>query len=93
MFAQPPAALMTRLQKIKRPKTLIAAARDHQRRSRGLGVSTLGLLDLLDKEEALNQQRKSQDADYNVQRHIKTLSALMTEARTWQAPSDVSVPG
>jgi len=40
------------------------------------------LLTLYEAEDAINEQRKTGDATYNIARHVSVLAALMNEART-----------
>ena len=83
----------TALNSLKRPQLLIDAARLGARRFRrkrhlrsispnasGLDRSAL-LRDLIEKEHDQDWNRRSGSTDYNVQRHVLLLSALIFEAK------------
>ena len=83
----------TRLQKISRPKFLVEAAmlglREYNRGRtlarvlRGENVPPPGLaFDVLwEREDALDQERRTEDAAYSPAKHIELLIALICEAR------------
>ncbi len=82
---------------LKRPSLLVRAARfglDDYRRDRALRrilkteelpSTGAALLQLMDIENALNDRRKLQSAEYNAAMHITVLTAIMGEARLLQA--------
>lgn len=91
-----------RLKALRRPRLLIRAARcgasDYIRGrdlKRALRCATLptpsrAAAALLDTEEQLEYARKSGDQEYNPQRHVEVLIALMGEARLLAPSSQVA---
>jgi hypothetical protein len=89
--------LQTQVKQLKRPGLLVRAARfsiDEYRRNRDLprllpdlSLSGFGpaLMALLDAEYAVNLMRLAQDHDYSLLRHIELLTAIMAEARDFEA--------
>ncbi|MEM8775020.1 MAG: DUF6477 family protein [Pseudomonadota bacterium] len=85
--------LLTTLNKLKRPRLLINAARigmtEYRREShlqRHLGGETLpqsseALARLLELEVDMNTKRRESAAGYSVSRHVDILIAMMNEAR------------
>jgi len=81
------------LKNLKRPKLLVQAARfglDEYRREvdllRTLEITTLprpveGILQLIDLENELNEQRETKRSDYDMARHINAVTAIMAEQR------------
>ena len=94
--------LMTRLQHLRRPRILMKAARigagDYKRSvhlTRILGTSGAPqsesvLIRLMDAEESLNDQRLSEDAAYDMLRHVDVLIALVAEAQNWAEARDAA---
>ena len=84
--------VMSRLATLHRPRLLVRSARTEAANynrtrdlTRILGGGTLPrpgamIMQLLDLEQEINQQRLSQDAGYLIARHIDILIALMGEA-------------
>ncbi len=85
------------LQDLRRPRLLIRAARlgvdeyqrdKHLRRYFGYGNlprSSPALLQLLDQERHVNQQRQTAEAGYCIAKHVDLLIAIMGEARLLRA--------
>lgn len=85
--------IMTILNRLRRPRLLIRAARlgaqdysrdRHLKRILGYGPAprpAAALLQLLEMEVALNEQRQSEDAGYSLTRHVDILIAMMGESR------------
>lgn len=85
--------ILSLLQDLRRPRLLIRAARHgvdeyqrdhHLRRHLGYGSlpkSGAALMQLVEKETALNEQRRSGDAGYSIVTHVDILIAIMGEAR------------
>ena len=83
---------INRLQRLNRPKVLVQAARHgvttYERKPHLLHLfdwqkpkSLSALLDtLFEKEAELNKMRRLNDAAYQIQDHIATLTALIAEA-------------
>lgn len=81
------------LQELRRPRLLIRAARhgvdDYQREQhlkRHLGYGSLprsgaALMQLMEKEGALNEERRCGNAGYSIVQHVDILIAIMGEAR------------
>lgn len=94
--------LMTSLEQLRRPRLLMKAARigarDYNRTvhlSRLLGGlssphSESILMRLMELEDLLNDQRLSEDASYDMLRHIDVLIALVAEARNWTDRQDAA---
>lgn len=86
----------TMLRALKRPKLLIRAARSgasRYRREKHAKLASAGGKDhskffseLMEQERDLEWNRRSGGSDYNVQKHIIVLSALIVEARLAPAP-------
>lgn len=82
---------------LRRPKILIRAARigmENYRRgphlARVIGHGVLprhgqALVQLMDIEGVLNEQRQNNDAGYSVVRHVDAMIALMGEAQLFRA--------
>jgi hypothetical protein len=85
------------MDRLKRPKLLIRAARmgaeDYKREThlpRVLGYGQLpkaadALMRLMQREAALNDQRKTQDASYSLPCHLDVLIAMVGESRILRA--------
>lgn len=88
---------LTMLSEMRRPRLLIRAARlgarDYNRGrhlQRLLGYGSLprpaaALMQLLEVERDLNEQRRSGDAGYSLARHLDVLIAMVGEARLLQS--------
>ncbi|MDQ2088780.1 DUF6477 family protein [Marimonas arenosa] len=91
--------LITMLDRLRRPRLLIQAARagcddyrrdTHLRRLLGPGrvpKSGEALIRLIEIEDMLNGQRRSGDAGYSLVTHVDVLIAMMGEARLARAVS------
>jgi len=89
--------LLTLLNRLRRPKLLIQAARfgmiDYRRETalrRLLGCAGLpgngaALAALMEIEDALDEQRRGDDAGYSARRHVDVMIAIMGEARLMRA--------
>lgn len=89
--------ILTMVSRLKRPRSLVNAARfgiDDYRRDRDLPRLLLSdapprrgsaLAQLMDRETALNEARLERAAHYTIARHIDVLCAVMCEARDLQA--------
>ena len=89
--------ILSLLHSLRRPRLLIRAARagvveyqrdTHLKRHLGYGPvprSGAALMRLMEIEEELDRQRRSDDAGYSLIRHVDVLIALMGEARILQA--------
>ena len=89
--------LQTQLRRLHRPNLLIRAARfavDDYRRDRDLPRLILSdapsgpapaLIELLEIERSMNEDRKEGAATYSLARHILMLAAIMAEARDLSA--------
>jgi hypothetical protein len=85
--------ILKALDSLRRPRLLIRAARigaaeyrrdAHLRRHFGYGAlprSAAALAQLVEMEEALNQQRQVGMGSYSATRHVEILIAMMGEAR------------
>ncbi|SHJ24704.1 hypothetical protein SAMN05444000_106124 [Shimia gijangensis] len=85
--------ILSLLKDLRRPRLLIRAARhgvdEYQREQhlkRHLGYGRLpkngaALMQLVEKERAMNDQRRSGDAGYSIVHHVDILIAIMGEAR------------
>ena len=85
--------VLTLLETLRRPQLLMRAARigsEEYRRSVHLSRITgapvpakngAAILQLIEIEETLNDQRLNQDTNYSIPRHIDVLIALVGEAR------------
>lgn len=89
--------ILSLLQDLRRPRLLIRAARhgvdEYQREhhlKRHLGYACLprngaALMQLVEKESMMNEQRRSHDAGYSIVQHVDVLIAIMGEARLLRA--------
>lgn len=94
--------LTTRLERLRRPRLLMRAARigaSDYRRSihlpRLLGSahgarSGAILVRLIELEEIVNAQRLEDQSDYNILRHIDLLIALVAESQIWAQNQDAA---
>lgn len=85
------------LNDLRRPRLLIRAARigaqdyrrnPHLHRVLGFGVLPrpgAALMQLMEIEATLDENRRTQDAAYSVSRHVEVLTAMMGEARLMRA--------
>ena len=92
--------IQTELQNLRRPKLLARAAQAgaplyqrtrHLTRILGGGIphnSETILLLLLNREQELETQRKTGNAEYRAARHVEVLIALRCEAARWQASQE-----
>ena len=92
----------TKLAGLRRPRTLIRAARigaTRYRRNRDLkflsaqekSQSTAALMtNLIAYEDNLETNRKSGAGDYNVTQHVAVLTALIAEARAFSVPQAIA---
>lgn len=93
--------IQSMLARLKRPRLLVQAARfgldDYTRSThlkRALGNDALprsgqAVMQLIDIEGALNDERIAKRATYSVARHVEVMIALMAEARTHAASTRV----
>ncbi len=89
--------LLTTLSTLRRPRSLIRAARlgvhEYNRNrhlQRILGYGSIprpaeALMRLMEQERALNDQRRENDACYSLVRHLDLLIAMMGEAQLLKA--------
>ncbi|SEP60478.1 DUF6477 family protein [Thalassovita taeanensis] len=96
--------LMGMLNTLRRPRLLIRAARIgvddyrrdiHLRRVLGQGAlprSGPALIRLMELEDALNEQRRGDEAGYSPIRHVEILIAMMGEARVLRASALAAAP-
>lgn len=89
--------LLSMMNTLRRPRLLIRAARfgadeyrrdRHLRRLLGYGAlprSAPALMQLMDLERTLDDQRRSSDAAYSITRHVDVLIAMMGESRLLRA--------
>ncbi|KMK66891.1 DUF6477 family protein [Puniceibacterium sp. IMCC21224] len=96
--------LISFLQQLRRPRFLIRTARigveeyrrnPHLKRLLGydsLPATSLALKRLITMEEELDSQRRNDDSNYPVVRHIEVLVAMMGEARLLQATAQSTAP-
>lgn len=89
--------LLSMMTTLRRPRLLIRAARigaDDYRRDRhlqrllGYGAlprSAVALMRLMEMEQVMDAQRRSDDAAYSLPRHLDILIAMMGEARVLRA--------
>lgn len=92
--------ILTMLNKLHRPRLLIRAARlgaqdyirdTHLRRLFGYSTPprpAAALMQLIDLERGLNEQRRSDDAGYSLTRHLDILIAMMGEVQLLRAVRD-----
>lgn len=96
--------ILSVLSDLRRPRLLIQAARlgvDEYRReahlARHLGYGKLprhgaAVMQLLEKESALNEERRAGNACYSIAHHVDVLIALMGEARLLRASYQAKLP-
>lgn len=89
--------VLSMLSSLRRPRLLIRAARigardyvrdRHLRRLLGYGTlprPAQALMQLIDVEQAMNDQRRADDAGYSLPRHVDVLIAMMGEAQLLRA--------
>lgn len=85
------------LSRMKRPRLLVRAARAGATRYRrdphlsyftrveGIDSQDKLMIRLIEREQELEDVRKSGSADYNLHRHVHLLTALLAEARPYFA--------
>jgi len=95
--------VLSMLNTLHRPRLLIRAARAgaqdysrnrHLQRLLGYGAlprSAVALMQLIELERGMNDQRKADDAGYSLTRHLDILIAMMGEAQLLRATSPVLV--
>lgn len=89
--------IFSQVQDLRRPRLLIRAARhgadeyqrdQHLKRHLGLGPlprNGQALIRLMESEAVLNEQRRGNDAEYSLIKHVDVLIAIMGEARLLRA--------
>ena len=89
--------ILSMLNALRRPRLLIRAARigaqdysrdRHLKRLLGYGSlprPAVALMQLMELERALDDQRREEDAGYSLTRHLDVLIAIMGEARVLAA--------